>query len=124
MLTAISPTPNAYSILNCPGANAGRDPSYGASSSVAVSASSRRVRSTRYSCGRSASGRGCRASSALAVDIENLQLGRVQALREHRQEALHHVVAEVVIRLALVAKASGVDADRTRQGDRARVMHP
>ena len=49
-----SPTPKAYSIVNCPGAGAGRSPATGSSSSVHVSCVSRRRDRTRN--GRGANG--------------------------------------------------------------------
>ena len=62
--------------------------------------------------------------SVLAIDIEDLQPGRVQPLHQHRQESLHHLVAEIVVRLAFAAQAGGIDAGSARQLNRAGVEHP
>ena len=45
--------------------------------------------------------------SALPVDIQDLQPGRVQAIHQKRQEALHHRVSQIVIRLAHYFTVSG-----------------
>ena len=52
-----------------------------------------------------------RRMSVLAIDIEHLQPRGVQPLHKHRQEPLHHLVAEMVVRLAFAAQAGGIDAD-------------
>ena len=62
--------------------------------------------------------------AGLAVDVEQLQPGRLQALDQHRHEALHQLVAEVVVRLALAAQALAVERDRAGQLQRLGVVGP
>ena len=98
-----------------------------------------RVRASRYRTVRAASGRrdrvcGRKASgaaaaiaplslaiSALPIDVEDLKRNLVEALHEDRDESLHHLVAEMMIGLALAAQAGGVDADRPGEFDGAGV---
>jgi hypothetical protein len=48
----------------------------------------------------------------------------VKAFHNDRQEALHHLVAEMVVRLALPAQARGINADRADQFDGTSVEPP
>ena len=95
------------------------------SSSVTVSVSSRRDPLDPIDLRHERIGRPRRSRvSMLAIDIEELQPRRVQPLHQERQEALHHLVAEIVVRLAFAAQAGGVDADRARQLDGAGIERP
>ena len=59
--------------------------------------------------------RGCsQAGSADAIDVEQPQPRRLQALDDHLREAPHQLVAELVVGLALAAQAGAVERDQRR----------
>ena len=108
-LIGTSPTPNTVSMLNWPGAK-GKffvpSPSSTSRSSVQTCGASRRLRRTRATHGtigsigvRSKTG----GSGGDAIDIENLQPHRLEALHEDWHEALHHLVTEIVVGLTFPA---------------------
>src|SRR4029079_6850359 len=106
-----SPTPYAVSIANCPGSRSNGSPAGGSSPSGHVSAVSRSAGSSwtahvsplsrprlrpAYGAGTIGPGETRRGSTAMSVSIEisEPEPGRVQALEEHRREALHQLLAE------------------------------
>ena len=116
MLIGTSPTPNTESMLNWPGAKARRPSPFSLEVERPHVAARRAGAGARARCAapsdrqRSVADR--RRQARAAIDIENLQPGRLQALDQDRHEALHHLVAEIVVGLALVAQAGRVDGDR------------
>src|SRR5579859_6457648 len=64
------------------------------------------------------------ASGMGPVDVEDLHAHRLKALDQHGHEALHHVVAEIVLGLAFPAEARGIHGDRTRELERLGVIGP
>src|SRR5581483_1481255 len=88
-----SPTPNTYSMLNCPGANeSAPSPFTVSSSSENVSCVSRCARRMRYGFGVIGSnGVGmCKSfSRAHAIDIQQLQARGLQPLGNHQRELFH-----------------------------------
>src|SRR5689334_17826286 len=93
-------------------------------SSVTTSRSSRRTARTRATAGTSgwwmAAPSGIALSRA-AVDIHDLQPRQLQPRRQNRHEALHQLVAEIVVLLRLAAQALGVDGKRAGELERLRV---
>ena len=71
----------------------------------------------------SARGRGAQPEPRVAVDVEELQPGRLQALDRGRGEALHQLVAELVVGLALAAQAQRRRTRRARTGSSARASN-
>src|ERR1035437_8552730 len=62
--------------------------------------------------------------SALPINVEDLKPGGVEPLHEDRQKSLHHLIAEMMVRLALAAEARRIDADRPGEFHGARVERP
>src|SRR5579864_9006128 len=115
-------------MLNCPGEkplSATGPPAGGSSAMVIVSCVSRDMRSTRYGTGTIGSGAGAgaagRALDTRAVDVEDLETGRPQALPEHPGEPLQQLIAEAGILLALPADARAVELRRADGLERPRV---
>src|ERR1039458_6019198 len=125
-----SPVPNAESIVNCPGANARRAPARGWSSSVQVSEVSCRFPATVNGTGTIGPDSGAppakavvRASGdpSMAVDIEELQLRRLQAFDQRRRKSSHELIAKLVVGLALAAQAGAVEGHHARRFARAAI---
>src|SRR5512144_1933216 len=107
-----SPTPNAWSIVNCPAANASPRPSVASRSSVTVSSVSRRMLVTRKGCGshgsvadRSDTGTTTSAGMVGSVQVEQTDAGRLQPVVHHLRHPLHERVAEGGVLVALGAEA-------------------
>src|SRR3974390_2261407 len=89
-----SPVPNAPSMLNWPGRNANTSPAGGSSSSVTVSADSRRVAVTRQGPGAvhgpdlTSSDSGC---TGVPVHVQQPQPRRLQPLDGEAGETLHEL---------------------------------
>src|SRR5271169_2579166 len=119
-------------MLNWPGRKS--KPVAGSISSVQMSAPSRRTRATRSMTGSIGSatvpagailaGVATSTSACCAVDIEHLELGRLQPFDQHRHEPHHHGVAEIVIALALPTQTFGVDPDRADEIESAGIIGP
>ena len=124
MLIATSPMPKAYSMLNWPGRKEGVSPASGTSSSVEMSASSRRARCDPIRQRHERIELGCLAHVAPSRTRRGSACRRLPAVRPPRKKALHHLVAEMIIGLALVAQALGIDADRADQFHGAGIEPP
>src|SRR5581483_2505236 len=103
-----SPLPKAYSMLNWPGSTA--IPS--SMSMLTVSWFSRR-RATIFT-GRGAAN-GASADCSVAIYVQQLELRLLEVADRDVREPAHHVVAELVIRGALLAKALAVQAHDSRE---------
>src|SRR5205085_5989997 len=84
-----SPTPNAYSMLNCPGSNAYATPCGGAAWIVNVLCVSRRACFTCQTAGRIASAGACSRRTSVAIHVEQLQARRLETVDDDLREALH-----------------------------------
>src|SRR4249919_3482191 len=113
-------------MANCPGSASIVSPVDGSSSSVHVSAVSRPRLRTTYGWGTIGPGEATRGSTAMAASVEigEPQARRVQALEEHGGEALHQLVAERRVVLALAPDAGSVDDDRAHRRHSSRVEVP
>src|SRR5689334_19844442 len=98
-------------MLNWPGRNS--NPPAGSISSVHTSDASRCTRRTVSKRGRmgSTSTGSTTASTGLAIDIEQLETRRLEAIDQHGHEAQHHGVAERGVLVALAPETACVDAD-------------
>src|SRR5579875_9375 len=120
-LIGASPTPKAVSMLNCPGAKPVSAAPSSMISRVQVCGPSRRRRTTRATRGTIGS---IALSPMVAVDVEDLQPRRLQAPDQDRHQALHHLVAEIVVGFAFPAQTGGVHRDRPDAGQRPRIIAP
>src|SRR5947209_8474724 len=111
-LIGTSPTPNTLSMLNWPGSNPVQPPVSSARSSVCTPGASCWACSTRARRGTISSV--ARRSARCGIEIENLQPCGVELLDNERRDALHHLIAKVVVGLALVAQTFGIERDRPR----------
>ena len=114
-------------MLNCPGRNGAvrrRRPRASSVKVSCVSRTTRRMRAGRGTIGLAGAAIHPAASRSVAVDVEELEPRRLQALLHDVREALQELVAEVVVGLALAAQALAVERDGARRLDRARVEHP
>ena len=120
-----SPTPNAYSIVNWPGANVER------ARRRPARARASRCRASRASAARPGTARRHRPEGARvtqlcrhAIHVEQPLPRPLQALDHDLREARHQVVAELRVGLALLAQAGAVEARRAHEREGARVEVP
>src|SRR5215207_8281947 len=118
-----SPAPPLESIVNCPGAKRNPSPPSGSSSSVQVSAVSRRLATTANGAGTISAGIRS-AGNRVTIDVEQLEACGLQALLQRGRKATHQLIAELVIGVALAAQACTVERDETRRHGRASVEVP
>src|SRR5690349_13579639 len=112
-------------MVNWPGSGTTRAPSTGSSSSVQVSASSRRRFATLKGAGTiGPAAVAASAAMAIAVDVEEPQPRPLEPADHDLGEARHQVVAELWVALALAPQAHAVEAGRAHEGERAGVEVP
>src|SRR4051794_40601941 len=99
-----SPAPPAESMVNWPGAKGSPSPPLGTSARVTVSSVSSRRAVTAKAAGTIAAAP-TSTSGGLAIDVEELEAGGLEALGRSGGEAAHELIAELVVGLALAAQA-------------------
>src|SRR5215471_5487596 len=108
-------------MLNCPGRNLTPSPSRGSSSNVKVSAVSRHRRLTRNGRGSVGSAANGSDKLAVAIDVDEADPRRLETATQDGGEALHELVAQLRVLVALVSKAGAVKGYRPHGRDRAPV---
>src|SRR3954452_22239887 len=111
-------------MANWPGANGGSAASpAGSSSSVHESWVSGRRRRTRWATGTiGPAARAASVSGDEAIHVEQPQPRRLQSLHDDLGEALHELVAESRVLLALAAQARAVERDGAHDAECAGVV--